>query len=152
MIWLQRAVYLLSGSYVTGLTFRRGRFSLRGRQHSRSFYTHPSTPPLLASCSWQKTRWWGGGGGGRRVMGDRRCERVLKGRLRASEEWVCWQIDKELNTKHSLLRWTVSSPYMAEFYWLEQEHVNISLSFQSLTFISQHHVNRQTEQSPRHFP
>lgn len=35
------------------LTFHRGRFSLRGQQHSRSFYTHPSTPLLLSSCSWE---------------------------------------------------------------------------------------------------
>lgn len=36
------------------LTFRRGRFSLMGLQHSRSFYTHPSKPLLLSLCSWER--------------------------------------------------------------------------------------------------
>lgn len=36
------------------LTFRRGRFSLRGQRRSRSFYIHPSTPLQLSSCSWEK--------------------------------------------------------------------------------------------------
>lgn len=50
-------LYGLACVFFMMLTFHMGRFLPRGRQRSRNFYTHPSRPPRLSWCSWEKTKW-----------------------------------------------------------------------------------------------
>lgn len=49
-------VYDLARVFSTMLTFRMGRFLLRGRRRSRNSYTHPSRLLQLSWCSWEKAK------------------------------------------------------------------------------------------------
>lgn len=125
------------------LTFRRVRFSLRGQQHSRSFYTHPSTPLLLSLCSWErgergKMRVKERKATGRGVMEDRKSihdmkkENIEQVRKSKDGEWNkngwprCMALDRQNNVHkspafNSQFLIPLYSHKRAEFHWLERQ-------------------------------
>lgn len=152
ILWSGYSVLSISCRAHMGLTFRRGRFSLRGQQHSRSFYIHPSTPPLLASCSWQK-KYSGGGGTGSWEKSDGRQETSESVERKTQSKWGLSVLADRQGTKHkNTLSWgglSLLQTWLSSTGWNRNMWTSVCLSSHWHSLANSMWIAKQSKVQPK---